>query len=974
MDICRHTRWLRLSRKDQSFVLEASDRAQRLLDYLPRPEEQAPSLITLVGNQSKLRALRELGISGTGPKGKRGHGEIHLFVSPSSQRADRPILIADGDMPLQNRLGRPWKPQLCHEISVRPFPGDVVSDKLVNIADHIYYRVLFPFTDAICFFATDLGGIERVVQHLAMWMDKGQPSTLEIRPWLIIAVDDGVEEEVLATFWDLVCTETTINIMDRFTGIRIISLAETTPRSKGRRGPWARLNRELLNVSQLARQVRLEVNCLFSARHLAGFLQHAAVCATEMPLEPFDFIRTSRCKNPVAPDLEMHLSRFMKHFQTFDALKRFAIPIIASCFILDHYPPEMHRFHPRDVFCTLYRETCSAACKSSVLAHEGSRYMILPSAFTSLVEEEMIKQFTQYASRGSSEALHRQLMASFQHEWANLRSDDTCFCCIRRRPQFGLPCGHSLCENCVRVFGRESPVDPWLFYIDACFLCQQVSDVRIRMKPDTASVRVLSIDGGGVRGRAPLEFIQVLQDCVGLPCPVQQHFDVIYGTSSGAIIAFALYANGWPIEDCIVCFESLARLAFQPRPSCRIPILAMVYEFLVSLLVDSRYPARNLESALQRVFGSTRSIIDCSKASEMGAMVGMPVTTIRDASACVFTNYNGVGQREESADYHVIQPEGGIRRIPLWEILRCGTAAPYYFKPRHIEGLGTFQDGGLMYNNPALLALAEVAALFKATPDPSLVVSLGTGSARADRPDVSRSRPLWQDSFPLRIFRAFWQYGNSKRAWNRLLSREKVGRTGEFFRFDIEFEGQEPPLDNVVDMKEISDIARETILGSPALDRLIHRIRAELFVFELDPRCPFRLVNGTYQCVGRILCRLRARTPEFVAFMSQLDQASASFLIGDRVLPGSFQDRSAKREDGNFFKEVRFHTPSRTEPITISLREGGAACPISGSPFTLQFLIEVQSLDARFGTADHRKRKWLNDGGNEVRRKRMCRR
>lgn len=159
--------------------------------------------------------------------------------------------------------------------------------------------------------------------------------------------------------------------------------------------------------------------------------------------------------------------------------------------------------------------------------------MILPSAFASLVEEEMNQQFAQYTSHGSSEALHRQRMNGFRREWAGLHSDDTCFCCIRRRPQFSLPCGHSLCENCVRVFGCLSPTDPWLFHIDACFLCQAESGVRIRVKPDTASVRVLSVDGGGTRGRVPLEFIQVLQNCIGLPYPVQQHFDVIYGTSSG---------------------------------------------------------------------------------------------------------------------------------------------------------------------------------------------------------------------------------------------------------------------------------------------------------------------------------------------------------------------------------------------------------------------------------------------------------
>ncbi len=276
-----------------------------------------------------------------------------------------------------------------------------------------------------------------------------------------------------------------------------------------------------------------------------------------------------------------------------------------------------------------------------------------------------------------------------------------------------------------------------------------------------------------------------------------------------------------------------------------------------------------------------------------------------------------------------------------------------------------------MYNNPASIAIQEAAALFPSTPDPSLVVSLGTGSARGGLPDTSMPRRFWRDSFLFRILRAFWQHGNSRRAWKQLLSCQRVGRVGEFFRFDIEFEGREPPLDNVFDMKEISEIARETMLGSPELNKLAHRIRAELFVFELDLGRPFQFINGTYECTGRILCRLRAKTPELDALIAQLAKASAVLLLEDRILPGSFQDRSARSDDGNFQKEVRFRTLSRTEPFKISLREGGDDSPISGSPFTLQSLIEAQSLDARFGTRDHRKRKWK--GWCEMGRKRMRR-
>lgn len=68
-------------------------------------------------------------------------------------------------------------------------------------------------------------------------------------------------------------------------------------------------------------------------------------------------------------------------------------------------------------------------------------------------------------------------------------------------------------------------------------------DTQIKVKPDTASVRVLSIDGGGTRGRAPLEFVRVLQDRLRLPCPVQHHFDVVYGTSSGKLLGGLKWAK-----------------------------------------------------------------------------------------------------------------------------------------------------------------------------------------------------------------------------------------------------------------------------------------------------------------------------------------------------------------------------------------------------------------------------------------------
>lgn len=55
----------------------------------------------------------------------------------------------------------------------------------------------------------------------------------------------------------------------------------------------------------------------------------------------------------------------------------------------------------------------------------------------------------------------------------------------------------------------------------------------VRLKPPTAGIRILSIDGGGVRGIIPLEILSMLQGIAGSSCPVQDLFDLVYGTSIG---------------------------------------------------------------------------------------------------------------------------------------------------------------------------------------------------------------------------------------------------------------------------------------------------------------------------------------------------------------------------------------------------------------------------------------------------------
>lgn len=56
------------------------------------------------------------------------------------------------------------------------------------------------------------------------------------------------------------------------------------------------------------------------------------------------------------------------------------------------------------------------------------------------------------------------------------------------------------------------------FILKRCGLCLRPADLTVHLKPPTAGVRILSVDGGGIRGIVPLEFLELLQRSFGDDC------------------------------------------------------------------------------------------------------------------------------------------------------------------------------------------------------------------------------------------------------------------------------------------------------------------------------------------------------------------------------------------------------------------------------------------------------------------------
>ncbi|KAI9767350.1 MAG: hypothetical protein M1840_005759 [Geoglossum simile] len=109
--------------------------------------------------------------------------------------------------------------------------------------------------------------------------------------------------------------------------------------------------------------------------------------------ELLDFIKASRIQNPIAADLQEHLFNFLKHIKLPIKLIEFAAPMIASSFLLDSYPPDIHMFEPTSVFKTLYRNAFTQVSKVRMMAFKGSKDVILRSGFINVVENHLLDLF-----------------------------------------------------------------------------------------------------------------------------------------------------------------------------------------------------------------------------------------------------------------------------------------------------------------------------------------------------------------------------------------------------------------------------------------------------------------------------------------------------------------------------------------------------------------------------------------------------
>lgn len=123
-----------------------------------------------------------------------------------------------------------------------------------------------------------------------------------------------------------------------------------------------------------------------------------------------------------------------------------------------------------------------------------------------------------------------------------------CYACLFGRPEYMLPCGHIICVGCLQEFDQSSSEwkYPGVARHEECVLCAAKETKGWpyikKYRPELAGIRVLSLDGGGVRAIIQLSILQRLEKLLDFDLPIAELFDLIVGTSAGKgmIQTFAL--------------------------------------------------------------------------------------------------------------------------------------------------------------------------------------------------------------------------------------------------------------------------------------------------------------------------------------------------------------------------------------------------------------------------------------------------
>lgn len=232
--------------------------------------------------------------------------------------------------------------------------------------------------------------------------------------------------------------------------------------------------------------------------------------------------------------------------------------------------------------------------------------------------------------------------------------------------------------------------------------------------------RILSLDGGGIRGIVSCRWLQGVEAALskaGKP-GLLKNFDLIAGSSTGALIACGLAIGMAPAQVADLYREQ----GHEIFPGIAGRLWSRAGRFFTAGPSAPKYDGKGLDKVLKGVFGNTRL-----------GQAKLPL---------LVTSYDTISRTPVM--FKSFKPEH--KDLPLWEVCRASASAPTYF-PAHamtVEGRQcALIDGGVVANNPTACAIAEAMRKDARVDNSQDLVVLSVGSGERNRSIDLKSAQEW---------------------------------------------------------------------------------------------------------------------------------------------------------------------------------------------------------------------------------------
>ena len=298
--------------------------------------------------------------------------------------------------------------------------------------------------------------------------------------------------------------------------------------------------------------------------------------------------------------------------------------------------------------------------------------------------------------------------------------------------------------------------------------------------------RILTIDGGGIKGVFPASFLATIEDAI--EDNIVNYFDLIVGTSTGGIIALGL-GLGLSAKELLVFYEGHGHTIFKGNRGLR----------WLRGLGTSKYSKTPLENALKSCFGDKR-LGDSKK------RLVIPSLNLENSEVHI---YKTAHHSRLETDYK----ESAV------DVAMATASAPTYF-PTHRSMAGIpLIDGGLWANNPVGMSVVEAITLLDWPRDSLRVLSVGCTTEPLNV-NLGRRIPLGRSYWAFKLLDVFMHaQSHSSLGTAKLLAKhENVIRIDPVVargKFDLDKTSGIPSLKGLGESKAREELPklRETFLG-----------------------------------------------------------------------------------------------------------------------------------------------------------------